>query len=74
MSRRPGSNGVGVTAAVPVLHGSYGRFAAMIVTSMAIMFVLKYSLVYQLDRRNCPSEFTLLTLRPTSASHVPTAA
>ncbi|WP_411282161.1 DUF305 domain-containing protein [Gemmatimonas sp.] len=28
-------------------HGSYGRFAAMIVTSTAIMFVLMYSLVYR---------------------------
>lgn len=32
-----------------MMHGSYGRFAAMIVTSTAIMFVLMYSLVYRLD-------------------------
>jgi len=30
-----------------MMHGSYGRFAAMIVTSTAIMFVLMYSLVYR---------------------------
>ncbi len=32
-----------------MMHGSYRRFAAMIVTSTAIMFVLMYSLVYQLE-------------------------
>ncbi len=32
-----------------MMHGSYGRFAAMIATSTAIMFVLMYSLVYRLD-------------------------
>ena len=32
---------------VRMLHGSYGRFAAMIARSTAIMFVLMYSLVYR---------------------------
>ena len=33
----------------PMMHGSYGRFAAMIGTSTTIMFVLMYSLVYRFD-------------------------
>lgn len=32
-----------------MMHGSYGRFAVMIATSTVIMFVLMYSLVYQMD-------------------------
>lgn len=32
-----------------MMQGSYARFAAMILTSTAIMFGLMYSLVYQLD-------------------------
>ncbi|MEO7366837.1 MAG: DUF305 domain-containing protein [Gemmatimonadaceae bacterium] len=31
------------------MHGSYGRFAAMIVTSTVIMFCLMYSLVYSAE-------------------------
>ncbi len=31
------------------MHGSYGRFAAMIITSTAVMFGLMYSLVLEAD-------------------------
>jgi hypothetical protein len=32
-----------------MMHGSYGRLAAMIVTSVVIMFLLMYQLVYERD-------------------------
>lgn len=34
---------------MPMMHGSWGRFAAMIATSTSIMFFLMYQLVYSLD-------------------------
>ncbi len=33
----------------PMMHGSYGKFAAMIATSTFIMFFLMYQLVYESD-------------------------
>ena len=34
---------------MPMMHGGWGRFAAMIATSTIIMFFLMYQLVYSLD-------------------------
>jgi hypothetical protein len=34
---------------MPMMHGSWRRFAAMIVTSTIIMFFLMYQLIYSLD-------------------------
>lgn len=40
-----GDHAQGAHRDTPMMHGSYGRFAAMILTSTAIMFGLMYSLV-----------------------------
>jgi hypothetical protein len=51
----PASQGAGASAddevhgRMPMMHGSYKRFAAMIATSTVIMFFLMYQLVYEAD-------------------------
>ncbi|HEX5817869.1 MAG TPA: DUF305 domain-containing protein [Gemmatimonadales bacterium] len=45
----PSNAGGHATHAAPMTHASYGRFAAMLLTSTAVMLVLMYSMVYRVE-------------------------